>query len=391
LIVFGTYGEEVATPDKIKFRLYLRQQPVMFAILSALLVVFFLFVTGLSRVYYAQRQALGNRWSNRGLDDLKSRNFAAAVTDFRTALLYSRDDFSYQLNLAEALVGMKKTGQAAAYLLNLWDRQPDNGIVNLELARIAALQGDVNQAIRYYHGAVYAAWPNDQESKRDDARLELVKLLLRINAKGQAQSELIALAENARENPAEQARIGELFLLAGDYAHALAVYQASLKSDPRNQAGLAGAGFAAFELARYPLAQRYLRAAVAGNPGDTESAERLNMTELVERMDPYRSHVSNGERARIVMAAFAAAGRRLASCAIPKSRRPGGGLSPSPSDSWAALKPKVTEEALRRNPELVDAALDLVFQTERQASVMCGAPTGIDEALLLIGKSHEGM
>ena len=35
---------------------------------------------------------------------------------------------------------MRKTGEASAYLLNLWDREPEDGLVNLELARIAAQQ-----------------------------------------------------------------------------------------------------------------------------------------------------------------------------------------------------------------------------------------------------------
>jgi hypothetical protein len=34
--------------------------------------------------------------------------------------------------------------------------------------------------------------------------------------------------------------------------------------------------------------------------------------------------------------------------------------------------------------------MDMVFRIERQASSNCGAPTGPDLALLLIGKLHEG-
>lgn len=51
-------------------------------------------------------------------------------------------------------------------------------------------------------------WPSSQEVKRLDARPELIELLLRIGAKAQAQSELIALAENAEHDPALQERIG---------------------------------------------------------------------------------------------------------------------------------------------------------------------------------------
>ena len=118
-------------------RIYLRQQPVMLALLAVLAVFFFLAVTGLSRAYHAQRESLGNRWFTRGVADLRAGRFDSAVTEFRAALLYSRDDYNYQLNLAEALIGLKRTGEASAYLANLWERQPEDGLVNLELARIA--------------------------------------------------------------------------------------------------------------------------------------------------------------------------------------------------------------------------------------------------------------
>ena len=61
------------------------------------------------RIYHAQQASLGNRWFTRGTADLKERHFERAVSDFRTALLYSRDNYDYQLNLAEALIGLKRT------------------------------------------------------------------------------------------------------------------------------------------------------------------------------------------------------------------------------------------------------------------------------------------
>lgn len=382
-------GHDMAERKHFNFRYYLRQQPVMLAMLSAALVVFFLFVSGLSQVYHAQRQALGNRWFNRGVADLNSNSFAAAVTDFRTALLYSRDDYPYQLNLAEALIGMKHTGEASAYLLNLWDREPEDGLVNLELARIAAQQRQTKEAVRYYHDAVYAVWPGEHDWKRRDARFELIELLLKIGDKAQAQAELIALSENVGEDPTQQERIGDLFLRAEDYDHALAAYRVSLRSDKHNEADLAGAGYAAFQLGQYPLAQHYLEAAVAYDLHDSQSAERLKMTEMVLQMNPFRRQISAEERSRIVIDDFAIAGQRLKTCAVPKSASPRGGTSPaSLADEWAEMKSKMTEARLRANPELVDSAMDLVFRIERQTSILCGPPAGEDKALLLIAKSQ---
>src|SRR6202140_1732270 len=319
------------------------REPLILAVLSALAVLAFLGVSVLSRIYHAQQAALGNRWFTRGDADLKAHRYELAVNEFRTALLYSRDNYTYQLDLAEALIGLKRTNEAYAYLANLWEREPENGLVNLELARIAVKRGDTEKALRYYHNAIYAIWPGDQEVQRRNARLELIGYLLSINAKTQAQAELIALAENLGDDPAMHARVGDLFMQAQDYEHALAEYRQSLKLDRHNPAALAGAGRAAFELGRYDLAQRYLEAAVAANPNDAQSAALLKATELVLKVDPFRRQISVAERHRIVIEAFAAAGERIESC--PAAGRPvSSAAQESLTESWAKRKPEITEQ-----------------------------------------------
>lgn len=381
--------DKTVTPGGTNLRLYFRRQPVMLAVLAVLGVIFFLAVAGLSRTYHAQRDALGNRWFSRGVVDLGARHYDSAVTDFRAALLYARDNYDYQLNLAEALIGLGRTSEAYSYLVNLWERQPENGLVNLELARIAAQRGQTELAQRYYHNAIYAVWPGDQESKRRETRLELIEYLLNSNARAQAQAELIALGENLGEDPAQQKRVADLFLQARDYEHALAEYRLSLRSNRHDEAAVAGAGWAAFQLQRYPLAERYLQAAVTENPKDTQSEDRLKTAQLVLRMDPFQRQIPMAERNRIVVDAFATAGKRLSSCATPKAAAESTAPEPSLADGWAKLKPRISEAELRRDPDLVEQAMDLVFEIERQ-SATCEAPSGEDLALLLISKLHEG-
>lgn len=380
----------MAAEKDLSLQRYLAREPVLLAGLTGLAIVLFLAVTGLSRLYHAQQESLGNRWFSRGVSDLESKRFDRAVIEFRAALVYSRDDYTYQLDLAEALIGTKKIPEAYAYLVNLWDREPENGLVNLELARIATQRGQTEQALRYYHDAIYAIWPSDQEEKRRDARLELVDFLLKINAKAQAQSELIALAANLGEGTSEQANLGDLFMRAQDYEHALAAYKLSLKSDRHNSRALAGAGNAAFELANYPLTYRYLQAAVSADPGDTQSAKLLETTELVLQMDPYQRSISAAQRARIAMTDFDTAGERLKACSNLNRFAFAAGSAPSPAGSWMTMKPQITEARLRRDPDLVESAMELVFNIERQTSTSCGAPEGKDEALLLIARLHEG-
>ena len=363
----------------------------MLAMLSILALISFLAVTGLSRVYHAQRASLGDRWYSRGVADLNAKQYGAAVTDFHAALLYSRDEYSYQLNLAEALIGLGHTGEAFAYLLNLWDREPENGLVNLELARIVGQRDQIDQAVRYYHNAVYAAWPTGQESKRREARLELIEFLLRAKRQGDAQAELMALSANAGDEPSVQQTVADLFIRAGNYERALEAYRTILKTDDHNAAALAGAGNAAFQLGRYQLAQQYLESATRVSPNDTESAQRLLMTEMVLGMDPFRAQISPADRNKNVIDAFAIAGQRLNTCPQPSRDTFGAaGSAPSLLDEWSSLKPQITETGLRRKPDLAQSAMDLVFRIERQTSTVCGTPTGADLALLLIAKLHEG-
>lgn len=387
----GLQGDTAASRENQRdLRFYLTREPLILALLSALAVVLFLAVSGLSRIYRAQQGSLGNRWFTRGAAELKDQRFDRAVSDFRTALLYSRDNYTYQFNLAEALLGLKRTNEADSYLINLWEREPENGLVNLELARIAVQKGETEQALRYYHNAIYAIWPGDQEVQRRGARFELIEFLLGINAKTQAQAELIALAANLNGDPAQHTRVGELFLQAQDYEHALAEYRVSLKSDRHNPPALAGAGRAAFELGNYPLAQRYLQAAVAGNPGDAQSAAQLKTAELVLQMDPFRRQISVDQRNRVVIEAFAAAGERLKSCSAVGAQISSEASQQNLADDWAKMTPQITERGLRRDPDLVEAAMGLVFEIERKANAACGPPVGTDMALLLIAKLHEG-
>ncbi len=373
-----------------KIETYLTRRPVVLALLFLAAIVFFAAVTALSRAFQAQQTALADRWFARGVADLNAQRYAGAVQDFRSALRYSRDDYSYQLNLAEALMGLQKTDEAYAYLINLWDRQPENGFVNLLLARIAAQKGQTDRALRYYHNAVYATWSGNQDISRRYTRLELIEYLLKINAKTQAQGELIALAANAGDDPAEQVQLGALFLRAQDYEHALAAFRLALKSDAHDHAALAGAGVAAFKLARYPVAEKYLQEAVAADPKDEQSAALLTSARDALLFDPFRHEISANQRARVVISDFDIAGERLKACSAPgSSGQPPSSLT-TLADSWAKMKPRIVQSNLRRDPDLVEAAMELVFNIEHQTSAGCGAPTGSDMALLLIARLHEG-
>jgi hypothetical protein len=147
---------------------------------------------------------------------------------------------------------------------------------------------------------------------------------------------------------------------------------------------------AAFQLSRYPLAEHYLQAAVKTDPGDMPSAERLKATEMVLRMDPFQRKISVAQRDKIVVEDFLTAGERLKSCGVARGVSLPSASQSSLSENWARLRPTISLGDLRRDPDLVESAMNLVFEIERQTSSTCGTPTGADLALLLIARLHEG-
>jgi tetratricopeptide (TPR) repeat protein len=374
-------------PFRLRLPRGVHREAVIIAGMAALASVFWVGVTALSELYQSQQNELSERWASRGETDLKSAKYKEAVEDFHSALRYSHDDYAQQLGLAQSLVGMNRTGEAAAYLETLWEQEPENGLVNRELARIAAGKGDVRQALRYYHNAIYASWQSNADAERRDTRWELIKYLIKMNAKAQAQSELISLSADVGDDPAPQIDLGEYFLRVGDPSHALAAFELRLKANPRNAEALAGAGAAAFDTAQYPLAQRYLKEAAEERPGDRDIVNRLQVVEAAVHLNPYRRDISDTERKRVTISAFDAAGERLKACAAIGNEAYNGKTLAA---AWKDMKPHVNASELARVPDAVNRAMNLVFEVERQANAKCGAGSPSDAALLLISGAHEG-
>lgn len=368
---------------------YLRREPVTLALLTGLAMILFGAVSGLSSLYHRQQDSLADRWGSRGSADLKAKRYGAAVVDYRAALLYARGSYNYQLQLAEALVGEHRSDEAYAYLINLWGRQPENGLVNLELARIEAARGQTDGALRYYHNAIYALWPSNQDEQSRNTRLELIQLLLRIDDKAQAESELIALAANLGRNPAEHTRAGQLLLQAQDNQRALEQFRIALGDNRHDVEAMAGAGTAAFQLGQYRVAEQYLQRAVEA--GNKSSTSQLRIARLVLNMDPFRTQFKAKERRRIITEAFAAAGARLKVCSAPGPFSVPAAELASLTQRWTNLKPQINNRDLRSDPDLGNSAMSLVFNVERETSGMCGGITDRDNALLLIANLHEGL
>ena len=144
---------------------------------------------------------LAEEWYAKGEKDLMAGHADSALTDFRNALAYSPDRPLYRLRLAQALAAAGRTHEARTYLVNLWESEPGNATVNLGLARVAAQERNVPEAIRYYHAAIYGEWDDDPVKRRVETRMELVRFLLASDQKSEARAELIALGVRSAPRP----------------------------------------------------------------------------------------------------------------------------------------------------------------------------------------------
>jgi tetratricopeptide (TPR) repeat protein len=362
---------------------------------SFLLLVLFFFVAAFAtRVFHATERELGESWFERGESYLKAKKPDAALDAFRTALRYSPDNSFYQLRLAQALISNHQPVEARAYLLNLWERDPQSGPVNHELGRLSAEEGDVREAIRYYHNAIYGDWPTADENRRHTERLEIYQFLKNHGAMEQAEAELIALSGEVPRDAKAHEQIGELLLANGDRDHALKEFQLALEVNPRLEPALSGAGGISFQTGQYSKALHYLTRAVAANPRDAKAKSLLETTTLVLALDPFEARLSIGEKSRRTARAFQTAMDRLKECADEREATPNSTLTANDLEGLYAQGVKLTrqarESALARNPDSILSTMDFVFRAEEAATKTCGRAAGADRALEVIGERRGG-
>jgi tetratricopeptide (TPR) repeat protein len=358
---------------------------VALAGLAAAFLALFAVTTVLTRAYHAREEELAVSWADSGERALAARRPDEAAADFRNALAWSRNNPAYQLRLAQALLAAGRGDEAEAYLLTLRQREPGHGLVNLELARLAARAGRVGEAHNYYHDAIYGVWEVDAPVWRRGARLELVEFLLDRGETAEAGAELRPLADDLPEEAAAHVEVGRLFLRAGDAQRALERFREALRLEPRQAEALRGAAEAAFALGRYPAVVEYGERALrpAGQPADL--AALVETARQVLALDPARARLSGAERARRVLRVFDVAAAEAERCAAK-------GAAPGVADlsrRARELRPSLGAAALQRDVELRERAFDLALEAMRQAAQACGEPASPPaRAVLLMARPN---
>jgi Tfp pilus assembly protein PilF len=355
-------------------------------------LLFALTVT-LARTYHAREEGLVQEWFQKGNEDLATGQPGRAFEDFRNSLSYEPNNDLVQLRLAEALLADGRLSESRAYLVNLWDRSPGSGEVNLDLAHISSRMGDPEQAIPYYRAAIYGSWAGDAVGQRRKVRFELCEFLLSRNLLSDAGVEIAALsAELSPGEAIQHEQAGQLFLKDAQPGKALEEFEVALQANPRQNQWFEEAGKAAFDSGSYLKAEAYLAKVDPENLSGPDS-ELLDRVREVLSDDPFRQGLNEDERAQRTWHDFQAGLDRLQKCSQSSA-------SLLIADQTAAVqdlnrdaqsaKKQIQLRALRTNPELRISAMKLVYQIEDTTSHYCGEATSIDQALILIQQRHAG-
>jgi tetratricopeptide (TPR) repeat protein len=405
--------------------------------LFAVTVVLAVLTNFLYQSYASHQAELAQRWLARGEQALRDGKPQAAIDALRSALAFSPSQRSIQIQLAEALASAGRIQEATVYFNALLESQQGNGLINLQLARLAARQGNESQAIEDYQRAIYGNWEGDGYVRRRTVRFELIDYLIERHLMDQARSELLVASGNAPEDDISvQLDIARRMEQAQDPSDALHLYTTILHHHPSLLEALEGAGRTAFQMGRYMEAKHYLGRALESPGVDQEpqpvlqqSRNQLHDATRLLQLYP-SSRLSIRERNARILTARKIAMARLAECTkdnaqasrkdsttpsapaandrqssnplknlasrfAGKTTKAPTNQAPSPPsvDPLQALAARWQQPAsvkladLENDPELAQNQIQLIYDTEIITQQVCGAPSGDDALLLRIAQA----
>ncbi|HTZ88995.1 MAG TPA: tetratricopeptide repeat protein [Alloacidobacterium sp.] len=384
------------TPEERQQRqkLILRDTIALLSLFAIVLLLFFITLF-LFHSFSVHRQELAYRWRGRGEKALRANQPLVAIDALRSALAYAPDDETLQIELAEALGAAGRTQEAVAYFNTLLESRPGNGLINLQLARLAAKQGDEAKALEYYQAALDGTWNGDGYVRRREVRLELAQYLISRKRYDQARNQLLITAGNAPDDVNIELQVAGLLESAQDPANALHLYQKALQHKPVQLAALEGASRTAYALNHYLQAKTYLERTLnhpdfEKQPADVQARFRDMLSDSDHILLLYPGpELSIRDRAERILNNRKIAQQRLAACLSSKTTIPP--ALQALANQWQQLPKTLRLLQLEQNPELEQQIMQLVYQTEQVTSQLCGAPTGDDALLLKIAQAPEAV
>jgi Flp pilus assembly protein TadD len=434
---FFALKSPLSAADRIERRRLIFSDTLSLVTLFAITASLAILTNYLYQSYASHQVSLGARWLQRGEQALRDNKPQAAIDALSSALAYAPNDRSTAIKLAEALASAGRVREATVYFNALLESQQGNGLINLQLARLAAREGNESQAIEDFQKAIYGNWEGDGYVRRREVRFELIHYLIANHRLDQARSELLVASGNApADDISVQLEIARTMEQAQDPSDAFHVYRTILHHHPSLREALDGAGRTAFQLGRYLEAKRYLARALELPATEADSDEsvvaalqksrdQLSEASRILALSP-SSRLNPHERDARILTARKLAMARLTTCVNAKAAAPATpSAAPAPKVSsnplqslasrftrqpskpagnqaaappavdplqglvgrWQKLPAKVSSAELAKDPELAETEIQLIYDTELVTQQVCGAPTGDDALLLKIAQA----
>jgi tetratricopeptide (TPR) repeat protein len=437
---FFAIKSPLTASDRIERRRLIFSDSLALVTLFATTALLAVLTNYLYQSYASHQVELANRWLERGQQAMRNGKPQVAIDALSSALAYAPGQRAIQIQLAEALASAGRLQEASVYFNALLEAQQGDGLINLQLARIAARQGNESQAVEDYQRAIYGSWEGDGYVRRRSVRLELINYLISQKRLDQARNELLVASGNAPDDDITlQLDIARTMEQAQDPSNALNLYKKILRHHASLREALEGAGRTAFQLGRYLEAKRYIAHALEGPGVDQEppaaiAQGRDRLSEATRLLQLYpSSRVGLRERSNRILGDRQLAMARLAECtqdkaaakdsAVDSAAAPPSQPSSKPSSNplaslasrfsrratpatqnqaaavppvdplqaltkrWQQLPAKISVTALEKDPELTQTQIQLIYDTEIITQEVCGAPSGDDALLLRIAQT----
>ncbi len=317
---------------------------------------------------------------------LEAGDYDAAIGEYRDALLYTRGDTTYRLGLARALYEANRHAEAETHLSELRAADPTSGIVNSLLARLAAWDRRIDEAVSYYRTAIHGDWDAAAPDTRLQLRLELVDLLDGNGRDQQLTAELLELLEVAPSNADIKFRLASLLLKTGVYDRASSLFRELVAADSRNREALLGRAEAEFQLGNFLTARtHYNRAQLYGDAPGTR--QRIQLCNRIIELDPTRRGIELRERFRRSRVLLERALATAEQCRNPENEAavgPPRPLPPASEETLGRAHEVLGTRRQRASANAVETNIQLAAAVWAASRSLCDPAAKQDEVLQLV-------
>ncbi len=343
----------------------------------ALLIVVILLAGFFTYFYHSRRLSRAEEHYQTGQKLEAAGQLQEAIEQYRAALSISHRSRD-RLALSEALLSVGRLNEAGVYLRELVRENPNSGSSNLGLARIAVQQGRQQEAIDYYHRAIFGSWPEKASERKLYTQIELAETLHRFHKRTQAQAELLSLTAVMPEDNSIRSKIGRLLLDYGLPKESARVFQAILRESPEDANAYGALGEAELAQNNYRSAQDAFKSALDRDPGKAFYQQQLNLIEQILALDPTLRGLNRKQKYQ--------SSRKLLEASLDSLDRCLSSLSPPAPEPASELSRTARKRLLRRvtprsYADAAESNIELAIQVWNSRNDACGPPAETDAAL----------